>query len=205
MDNKYNVGSIEVVCGPMFAGKTEELIRRAKRLKYAKTKYQVFKPNIDDRYGTEKAIISHNLLSEAAILITKSSEIMDHLKDDTKVVIIDEAQFLDDEVIKISDDLANNGLRVIIGGLDRNFRGEPFGPMPQLLAIAESVTKLTAICLKTGLPATRTQRLINGKPASFYDKLIVVGATESYEPRTRKTHEVPDKPWVLYEWSLNWS
>jgi len=194
MKENLKYGSIEVVCGPMFAGKTEELIRRAKRLKYAKKKYQVFKPSIDDRYHKKNAIVSHSLLSEDAILIEKASDILTHLDNNTEVVIIDEAQFLDQEIIIIADTLADNGIRVIIGGLDLNFRGEPFGPMPQLLALAESVTKLTAICLKTGEPATRTQRLIDGKPANYHDKLILVSASESYEPRTRKSHEVPDKP-----------
>ncbi len=193
MYHTYRNGFIEVVCGPMFAGKTEELIRRAKRLKYAKQKYQVFKPIIDDRYSAKPEIVSHNLLTEECILIKESREILKYVKDDTEAVIIDEAQFLDSGVVKIADMLADRGLRVIVGGLDRDFKGEPFGPMPQLLAIAEFVTKLTAICVKTGMPATRTQRIIDGNPANFHDPLIVVGASDSYEPRSRHAHEVPGK------------
>lgn len=193
MYHTYRNGFIEVVCGPMFAGKTEELIRRAKRLKYAKQQYQVFKPIIDDRYSAKPVIVSHNLLTEECILIKNSSEILDNLKPDTEAIIIDEAQFLDEGVVKIADMLADRGLRVIVGGLDRDFKGEPFGPMPQLLAIAEFVTKLTAICVKTGMPATRTQRIIDGKPANYHDPLIVVGASDSYEPRSRHAHEVPGK------------
>lgn len=193
MYHTYKNGIIEVVCGPMFAGKTEELIRRAKRLKYAKQIYQVFKPIIDDRYSVKPEIVSHNLLTERAILIEKSADILTHLDPAVEAVIIDEAQFLDDGIVRIVDDLADRGIRVIIGGLDRDFKGEPFGPMPQLLAIAEFVTKLTAICVRTGMPATRTQRIIDGKPASYTDSLIVIGASESYEPRARHAHEVPNK------------
>jgi thymidine kinase len=193
MYHTYKNGFIEVVCGPMFAGKTEELIRRAKRLKYAKINYQVFKPSIDKRYSHKGEIVSHNMLTEDAILIESAADILKLLKTDTEAIIIDEAQFLDAAVVQIADKLADDGIRVIIGGLDRDFKGEPFGPMPQLLAIAEFVTKLTAICVKTGLPATRTQRILNGKPASFHDPLIMVGASESYEPRSRHAHIVPHK------------
>ncbi len=193
MYHTYKNGFIEVVCGPMFAGKTEELIRRAKRLKYAKQHYLVFKPVIDNRYGLKPEIVSHSLLTENAILIKEASEILPYITDDLDAVIIDEAQFFDKAIIQIADDLADRGLRVIIGGLDRDFKGEPFGPMPELLALAEFVTKLTAICVKTGMPATRTQRIIDGKPASYKDPLIVVGATEFYEPRARHAHEVPGK------------
>lgn len=187
-------GFVEVVCGPMFAGKTEELIRRIKRLKYANRKVLVFKPAIDDRYSKEGLIVSHNQLTEDAVLINHSQDILSYITDDLDAVVIDEAQFLDNNIIKICDNLADSGLRVIVGGLDRDFRGEPFGPMPGLLAIAEYVTKLTAVCMKTGEPATRTQRLIDGVPASYNDPIIVVGAKESYEPRSRSVHEVLDKP-----------
>lgn len=193
MYHTYRNGFIEVVCGPMFAGKTEELIRRAKRLKYAKQNYLVFKPNIDNRYSTKPEIVSHSSLTEKAILIEKSTDILKYIDNTVQAVIIDEAQFFDTDIIKIADNLADSGIRVIVGGLDRDFKGEPFGPMPQLLAIAEFVTKLTAICVKTGAPATRTQRIINGNPAHINDPLIVVGASDSYEPRARHAHEVPGK------------
>ncbi|WP_025725054.1 thymidine kinase [Acholeplasma granularum] len=193
MYHAFRNGFIEVVCGPMFAGKTEELIRRAKRLKYAKQNYLVFKPTIDNRYSTKAEIVSHSLLTESAILVNSSSEILEHMNDSIEAVIIDEAQFFDKGIVKIADQLADSGIRVIIGGLDRDFKGEPFGPMPELLAIAEFVTKLSAICVKTGTPATRTQRIINGRPAGVNDPLIVVGASDSYEPRARHAHEVPGK------------
>lgn len=193
MYHTYKNGFIEVVCGPMFAGKTEELIRRIKRLEYAKQNVLVFKPKIDNRYALEE-IVSHNLSKKPSIIIEKSSEILAFIKPDTDAVVIDEVQFFDNDIIQIAEDLADRGIRVIVGGLDSDFRGEPFGPMPELLARAEFVTKLTAICVKSGLPATRTQRIINGKPAHYTDPTILVGANESYEPRSRHFHEVPGKP-----------
>jgi thymidine kinase len=193
MYHTYKNGFIEVVCGPMFAGKTEELIRRIKRLEYAKQNVLVFKPRIDNRYAQEE-IVSHNLSKKPSIIIDKAIEILDHIHEDVDAVVIDEVQFLDFGIIQIAEDLADLGIRVIVGGLDSDFRGIPFGPMPELLARAEFVTKLTAICVKSGLPATRTQRIINGKPAHFNDPIILVGANESYEPRSRHYHEVPGKP-----------
>ncbi len=193
MYHTYKNGFIEVVCGPMFAGKTEELIRRIKRLEYAKQNVLVFKPKIDTRYELEE-IVSHNLSKKPSIIIESSQEILSHIKEDTDAVVIDEVQFLDQNIVAIAEHLADNGIRVIVGGLDSDFRGEPFGPMPNLLARAEFVTKLTAICVKSGLPATRTQRIINGAPANYNDPTILVGANESYEPRSRHYHEVPGKP-----------
>lgn len=186
-------GWIEVVCGPMFAGKTEEIIRRIRRLEYAKKTVLVFKPAIDNRYS-ESEIVSHNKTKAKSININKAAEIMQYVKENIDAVVIDEAQFLDMDVVWVAEQLADRGIRVIIGGLDRDFRGEPFGPMPQLLAIAEFVQKLTAVCVVTGQPATRTQRLINGKPASYDDPIVLVGASESYEPRSRDSHEVKHKP-----------
>lgn len=186
-------GWIEVVCGPMFAGKTEEIIRRIRRLEYAKKHVLVFKPEIDNRYSSSE-IVSHNQTKAKSINITKATDILKYIDDQIDAVVIDEAQFLDDDIIWIAESLANKNIRVIVGGLDRDFRGEPFGPMPQLLALAEFVTKLTAICVVSGQPATRTQRLINGKPASYHDPIVLVGASESYEPRSREHHEVRDLP-----------
>jgi thymidine kinase len=194
MYHTYLKGFIEVVCGPMFAGKTEELIRRIKRLEYAKQNVLVFKPQLDNRYDSKKEIVSHNLSKKPSIVVENSQEIYQYLNDDIDAVVIDEAQFFDNGIIQIVELLADKGMRVIVGGLDRDFRGEPFGPMPELLARAEFVTKLTAICVKSGLPATRTQRIINGKPAHYNDQTILVGAQESYEPRARQFHEVPGKP-----------
>ncbi|MFA5471012.1 MAG: thymidine kinase [Acholeplasmataceae bacterium] len=193
MYHTYKNGFIEVVCGPMFAGKTEELIRRIKRLEYAKQNVLVFKPKIDTRYDKDE-IVSHNMSKKPSIIIDKSTEIIAYIKDDTDAVVIDEVQFFDHDIVQIAEDLADKGIRVIVGGLDRDFRGEPFGPMPDLLSRAEFVTKLTAICVKSGLPATRTQRIIDGKPANYKDPTILVGANESYEPRSRHYHEVPGKP-----------
>lgn len=197
MQEQYMSGSIEVVCGPMFAGKTEELIRRVRRLEYAKKNVIVFNPSIDNRYSSSE-IVSHNKSKTKAFFVEDSKEILKYIKEDTHAVVIDEAQFFDDGIVNIAEYLADNGIRVIVGGLDRNFRGEPFGPMPKLLALAEYVTKLTAICMKSGKQATRTQRLINGEPANFNDPLVVIGGEESYEPRARGFHEVPDKPKIEF-------
>lgn len=186
-------GWIEVICGPMFAGKTEELIRRIRRLEYAKKNVIVFKPTIDDRYAVDE-IVSHNKTKAKSININTSKDILKHISPDTHCIVVDEAQFLDDDIVDVIQYLADKGIRVIIGGLDTNFKGEPFGPMPKILAVAEFVTKLTAICVRSGQPATRTQRLINGKPASYNDPIVLVGASESYEPRARDYHEVPGKP-----------
>jgi thymidine kinase len=193
MDAIHNDGSIEVVCGCMFSGKTEELIRRVRRATIARQKVQVFKPQIDNRYSTDQ-VKSHNGLGFEAVPVTCSEAILDLVEPDTNVVAIDEAQFFDHDLPKVAGALADRGKRVICAGLDLDFRGEPFGPMPMLLCIAERVDKLTAICMVSGEPATRTQRIINGQPASYNDPIILVGATESYEARSRKHHEVPDKP-----------
>lgn len=186
-------GWIEVICGPMFAGKTEEIIRRIRRLEYAKKNVLVFKPTIDDRYSNEE-IVSHNNTKAKSINISSAMMVLDYVDEHTDAVVIDEAQFFDEAIVDVAEHLADRGIRVIIGGLDRNFRGDPFGPMPKLLAIAEFVTKLTAICVKSGQPATRTQRLINGKPAKYDDPIVLIGASESYEPRSREYHEVLNKP-----------
>ncbi|MGD9909964.1 MAG: thymidine kinase [Candidatus Izemoplasmatales bacterium] len=194
---KQRDGWIEVITGPMFAGKTEELIRRVKRLEYAKQNIIVFKPMIDNRYA-ENEVVSHNNNRTRSINISKASEIMDYVDDYTEVVAIDEIQFLDEDAVEICEYLASHGIRVIVSGLDRDFRGEPFSFMPKLLALAEEVTKLSAICVKCHTPATRTQRIINGRPANYHDPIILVGAKDSYEARCRHCHEVPDRP-VTYE------
>ena len=189
---KHHAGSIEVVCGSMFCGKTEELIRRLKRSVIAKQKVQVFKPAIDNRYDEVK-VTSHGGLDFDAIPILKSHEILEKLEKDTTVVGIDEVQFLDDEIIPIVQELATKDIRVIIAGLDTDFRGEPFGCVPQLMALAERVDKLQAICMECGENASRTQRLVNGKPANYNDPIVIVGASEMYEARCRKHHLVPGK------------
>ena len=193
MYNQYREGWIEVICGCMFAGKTEELIRRINVLSYARKNILVFKPKIDDRYSTTE-IASHAGSKVPCIVISEAKEILDHVNYDTDVVAIDEVQFFDEDVVDICEYLADSGLRVMVAGLDKDFRGEPFGVLPDLLTRAEFITKLTAVCAKCGAPATRTQRIINGKPASFNDPIVLVGAKEAYEPRCRHCHEIVEKP-----------
>lgn len=185
-------GCIEVVCGPMYSGKSEELIRRIRRAEIAKQKVQVFKPTIDDRYDKQD-IVSHRGDKIQGIPVSRSEDILNYLDEDTEVIGIDEVQFFDDGIIKIVNQLADNNKRVIVAGLDTDFRGEPFNVMPQLMAIAEFVDKITAICMKCGNPATKTQRLIDGKPADYNDPIVLIGAKESYEARCRNCHKVPNK------------
>jgi thymidine kinase len=195
MYQSYRDGWIETISGCMFAGKTEELIRRIKVLEFAKKEIMVFKPKIDDRYSNTK-VVSHAGSSVESYVVSDAIEILEMVKDTTQVVAIDEAQFFDDNICDVCNELADRGIRVMAAGLDTNFKGEPFGPMPLLITEAEFVTKLAAVCNKCGAPATRTQRIINGKPASYNDPIILVGASESYEARCRHCHEVPDKPQV---------
>jgi thymidine kinase len=187
---KHHSGSVEVITGSMFCGKTDELIRRLRRATIARQKVQVFKPAIDIRYAVEK-VKSHAGSEFDALPIQNAAEIQSKLRSDTTVVAIDEAQFFDEGIIPIAQQLADAGLRVIVAGLDTDFRGEPFGPMPVLIAKAERVDKLQAICMVCGEPACRTQRLVNGKPARYDDPVVIVGAAELYEARCRKHHEVP--------------
>ncbi len=189
MYRPVNHGYIEVVIGPMYSGKSEELIRRIKRAKIAKQNIMVFKPQIDDRYSKDD-VVSHSGDSVNAIPITKAKEIYNYIEEDTQVVGIDEVQFFDEEIVDIAISLANKGVRVIAAGLDMDFKGEPFGPTPKLLAVSEFVDKIQAICSVCGQPATRSQRLLNGKPARYEDPIIQVGAVESYEARCRKCHKV---------------
>ncbi|MCK7607681.1 thymidine kinase [Geobacillus stearothermophilus] len=186
-------GWLEVICGSMFSGKSEELIRRIRRAQFAKQEVKVFKPTIDNRYR-EDAVVSHNGNSVIAIPVATPAEMFRYISAATDVVAIDEVQFFSDDIIDVVQTLADRGYRVIAAGLDQDFRGEPFGPVPALMAIAESVTKLQAVCTVCGSPASRTQRLINGAPASYDDPVILVGASEAYEPRCRHHHEVPGKP-----------
>jgi len=187
---KHTHGSIEVVCGSMFSGKTDELIRRMRRAMIARQKVQVFKPAIDVRYAAEK-VTSHAGADFDATPVAKAEDIFARLDADTTVVGVDEAQFFDDGILDVTSRMAERGIRVLVAGLDQDFRGEPFGPMPMLMAKAERVDKLQAICMVCGEPASRTQRLVNGKPARFDDPVVIVGASELYEARCRKHHEVP--------------
>ena len=182
-------GWVETIVGPMFAGKTEELIRRVKRMDYAHKKYIIFKPYIDDRYSTSE-IVSHNKKAMKAINIEHGSEMKRHIKPDVQAVVIDEAQFFDASLVKYVKELADQGYRVICAGLDTDFRGEAFGVIGPIMAISEQVTKLTAICSCCGGEATKTQRIIDGKPAYYDDPVILVGEKESYEARCRDCHVV---------------
>ncbi|MEC2075999.1 thymidine kinase [Metabacillus fastidiosus] len=186
-------GWLEVICGSMFSGKSEELIRRVRRAGFAKQEVRVFKPVIDNRYSEEE-VVSHNGTAIVCMPIASSEYIFKYITEDTDVIAVDEVQFFDEKIVDVLTKLANDGYRVIAAGLDQDFRGEPFSIVPNLMAVAESVTKLQAVCAVCGSPASRTQRLINGQPASYYDPIILVGASESYEPRCRHHHEVPGKP-----------
>ncbi len=190
MYHSPNPGWIEVICGSMFSGKTEELIRRVRRARIARQKVQVFKPVLDNRYAIEK-VTSHNGVHFQATPVQDAAELMARIEPDTTVVAVDEVQFFDWQIAEVCNKLADRGVRVIVAGLDMDFRGEPFGPMPLLMAQAERVDKLQAICVQCGAPASRTQRLINGKPAAYDDPIILVGASEVYEARCRHCHEVP--------------
>ena len=193
MEFRGRDGWIEVICGSMFAGKTEELIRRITRIKYAKKDIIVFKPIIDDRYEKTE-VVSHSQRKVKSIVVKDSAEIKEYINNLEKLpyaIAIDEVQFFDRGLIQILEDLANKGTRVIAAGLDLDFRGEPFGIMPDILARAEYVTKLHAICQVCGDLATRTQRIIDNKPAYYEDEIILVSAKEKYEARCRHCHEVP--------------
>ncbi|NLF64174.1 MAG: thymidine kinase [Chloroflexi bacterium] len=182
-------GQIELICGSMFSGKTEELIRRLRRAVIAKQQVEVFKPRVDDRYhGTR--VTSHNGLDFEAHAVDNAAQIATLLSPETTVVAIDEVQFFDDGIVELCEMLADSGRRVICAGLDTDFRGVPFGPMPILLARAEHVDKLHAICVCCGEEASRTQRLIDGVPAAYDDPVVLVGADEVYEARCRQCHEV---------------
>lgn len=189
---KKTPAAIEVICGSMFCGKTEELIRRLRRAIIARNKVQVFKPIIDDRYVIER-VHSHAGVEIDAIPISQITEIYRYLDSETSVIGIDEAQFFDERIVGVVDGLSSQGIRVILAGLDMDFRGEPFGMMPVLMSKAEKVDKLYAICMVCGEPGTRTQRIVNGMPANYHDPVVIVGASEMYEARCRKHHEVPGK------------
>ncbi len=184
-------GWIEVIAGVMFSGKTEELMRRVRRAIIARKRVQVFKSHLDNRYAGLLSVSSHDRRSFEATPVDSSQQISLRLDPTAQVIAIDEAQFLDAGVIRIATALAERGRRVIVAGTDTDFRGEPFGSMPQLMAVAEVVDKLHAICVLCGSPASRNQRLLNGKPAPYDSPTIMVGAADSYEARCRACHMVP--------------
>ncbi len=190
---RHHTGRVEVICGGMFSGKTEELIRRVRRAIIAKQHVQVFKPLLDTRYVMQR-VTSHNGQGHEAKAVKNAQEILEQLQPETTVVAIDEVQFFDDEIERVVEVLASRGVRVIVAGLDMDFRGEPFGPMPALLCRADYIQKLHAICPICGEEASRSQRLVDGEPAPYDAPLIWIGAKEAYEPRCREHHEVPGHP-----------
>ena len=179
---KHSMGWIEVVVGPMFSGKSEELIRRLRRAEIGKQRVQIFKPIIDQRY-TKNGIVSHSGLEIPSELVATGSDILAKVAPRTEVVGVDEAQFLGDSIVEACVKLADLGKRVIVTGLDTDFMGRPFEPMPRMLAVAEEITKLLAICMQCGNPAVHTQRLVAS------EDLIVVGAAGMYEARCRRCFE----------------
>lgn len=179
-----NLGHITVICGSMFAGKSEELIRRARRALYAKKKVQVFKPKIDDRYH-QTMVVTHMGVSHEAVPVASVRDLAGQIEKETEIVLIEEAQFFDPSLCQLVVELADCGIEVVLAGLDQDFRRETFGPMGQLMAIADEVVKLRAICMKCGAPASHTYRMIDGKPAHRDDPIILIGATEAYEARCR--------------------
>ncbi|WP_396222656.1 thymidine kinase [Gemmatimonas sp.] len=184
-------GWMEVIAGSMFSGKTEELLRRVRRATIARKRVQVFKSHLDDRYAGLWAVSSHDRRTFDATPVDSSSQILLRLDPMAQVIAIDEVQFLDAGIVNVVSGLADRGRRVIMAGIDTDFRGEPFGPMPQLMAMSEVVDKLHAICVLCGSPASRTQRLLAGKPAPYDSPTIMVGAADSYEARCRACHQVP--------------
>jgi thymidine kinase len=181
---RVNLGWIEVICGSMFSGKSEELIRRLRRAQIARQRVQIFKPKVDNRFSQDH-IVSHSEMKIKSQIVSKAPEIVDLLDGRTQVIGIDEGQFFDMDLVYVCNKLADTGKRVIVAGLDQDFRGKPFDPMPQLLAIAEYITKTLAICVRCGAPANRTQRLVENS-----DRLLV-GTTDAYEARCRLCFEPP--------------
>jgi len=181
--NGMATGCIEVVCGPMFSGKTEELIRRVRRAQIGRQKVQIFKPAIDNRFH-ETNVVSHSALSVEAVAIGTPIEILQNLLDTTRVVAVDEVQFFDDSILEVVSKLARRGIRVICAGLDQDYRGLPFGPIPNLLAIADRVDKIHAVCSVCGAPAVKTQRVEN-----LSEEQVVVGESDLYEARCRGHYE----------------
>ena len=191
MQHGTRPGRIEVIAGVMFSGKSEELIRRVRRAVIAKNHVQVFKSHLDARYAGLYSISTHDGGIVEAEPVDSSEEIITRRRRETQVLAVDEVQFLDDGIVAVANTLADQGVRIVLAGIDMDFRGLPFGPMPALLAIAEIVDKLQAICVVCGEPASRNQRLVNGRPALWDSPTIMVGGRESYEARCRHCHTVP--------------
>ncbi len=177
----------------MYAGKSEELIRRARRALYAKRKVQVFKPSIDKRYD-ESMVVTHMGARHEAVPVSGVRELVEKLDPGVQTLLIEECQFFDDSLVDLVLQLAERGVEVVLAGLDQDFRRRPFGPMPQLLALADEVVKLRAICMHCGAPASHTYRMIDGKPAHFDDPIVLIGATEAYEARCRNCFKLRGEP-----------
>ena len=197
MQDQPGGGHVELSCGSMFSGKTEELLRRIRRAEIARRTIQIFKPRLDNRYGLERVASHDGVAREDAVVVENAVDILARVHPTTQIVAIDEVQFFDWAIADVCSELADRGKRVIAAGLDQDFRGEPFGPMPLLMALAEQVDKIHAICVKCGAEASRTQRLIDGRPARYDDPIILVGGSESYEARCRNCHAVPGKPLLI--------
>jgi thymidine kinase len=193
MNYGMHPGWIEVISGVMFSGKSEELIRRVRRAIIARRRVQVFKSHLDSRYAGLYTESSHDGAELEATPVDSAAEIFRLVRPESEIIAIDEAQFLDPDILTVARLLASRGVRVILAGTDTDFRGEPFGPMGDLMAVAEIVDKLQAICVVCGDPACRNQRLLNGKPARYDSPTIMVGGRESYEARCRHCHTVPRK------------
>lgn len=187
------LGSITVVCGSMFAGKTEELIRRARRSLFARRKVQVFKPSIDKRYD-EAMVVTHMGVRHEARPVLDVFELRERIEADTEVVLIEEAQFFDESIVDLAVEMADRGKQVVLAGLDQDFRRQPFGPMPALMAVADEVVKLRAICMHCGAPASHTYRMIDGRAAHWHDPIVLIGATETYEARCRRCFRIRGAP-----------
>lgn len=196
-------GWVELVCGSMFSGKTEELLRRVRRAEIARKKIQMFKPLIDNRYGQQRVASHIGSAREDVIAVASAEDLLSRVDPDSDVIAIDEIQFFDWHIADACNILADQGKRVIAAGLDQDFRGEPFGPMPLIMALAERLDKLHAICVVCGAPASRTQRLIDQKPSLFDAPVIQVGGSESYEARCRMCHDVPGKPAAIAQQSIS--
>lgn len=186
-------GKITVICGSMFAGKSEELIRRARRALYAKKCVQVFKPSVDKRYD-ESSVVSHLGRKHEAVPVKNAQELAANLDPKVEIALIEEVQFFDSEIVELCVALADRGVEVIVGGLDQDFRRQPFGPMPSLMAVADEVVKLRAICMNCGEDASHTYRAIDGKPAHWDDPILMIGAAEKYEARCRRCFKLRGGP-----------
>jgi thymidine kinase len=186
-------GSLVVVCGSMYAGKSEELIRRARRALYAKQRVQVFKPSVDSRYD-ETAVVTHMGVRHEAVPVRNVAELSRNIDPKVDVLVIEEVQFFDDAIVDVCVRCADSGVQVIVGGLDQDFRRKPFGPMPNLMAVADEVVKLRAICMSCGAVASHTYRQIDGRPAHYDDPVILIGATEAYEARCRRCFKLRGEP-----------